>query len=461
MSAFEIRGVVEGFYGTPWTMEDRATLLKEMGGMNMNMYVYAAKDDLLHRQEWQKPYPASFMDAFQKLVQTGLQNNVEVSIAISPGLTVTYSDSKMIDALVSKYIGFANMGVRNFCLFLDDIPNRVVKEEDQRQFSNFPEAQVFFTNQVFLRLKSLTDVATFFYCPTQYCGNPDTDYLKLLGKELHPDIDILWTGAQVCSRAISLEDGERISNVLKRKVVFWDNYPVNDASMLPELHIAPYTGRDSRLSSVSKGFLINPMNQPYASLPILFSISRYLNNPERYQPDEAWKEGIAKYAKEAWKSLLLFSGVNRISALNPEGEGNEAENWISTFQSLFREGNYEHAFIYLANQAENVLNAVKELKAKMPAEWVKEVNPWLTEFEKWGEILKITTELMRQNFIFYHEELQSEEVEKVKEMVKGLTLKMKDMVEQNTVCMGNTIRNFAMKALVTSKGLMRLRGCQG
>ena len=38
-----ILGVVEGFYGNPWTKDERFNLLKRMKEQNMNAYIYAPK----------------------------------------------------------------------------------------------------------------------------------------------------------------------------------------------------------------------------------------------------------------------------------------------------------------------------------------------------------------------------------------------------------------------------------
>ena len=45
-----LRGVVEGFYGTPWTFQDRADIIDFCRRNNLNSYVYAPKDDPYHRE---------------------------------------------------------------------------------------------------------------------------------------------------------------------------------------------------------------------------------------------------------------------------------------------------------------------------------------------------------------------------------------------------------------------------
>src|SRR5256712_7078213 len=55
--SFPERGIVEGFYGTPWSHQDRLEVLRFEGQHGMNVYYYAPKDDPYHRKLWQEPHP--------------------------------------------------------------------------------------------------------------------------------------------------------------------------------------------------------------------------------------------------------------------------------------------------------------------------------------------------------------------------------------------------------------------
>ena len=46
------RGFIEGYYGNPWSVEDRAELMKFGGYYKMNTYFYAPKDDPKHKDKW-------------------------------------------------------------------------------------------------------------------------------------------------------------------------------------------------------------------------------------------------------------------------------------------------------------------------------------------------------------------------------------------------------------------------
>ena len=46
------RGVVEGFYGNPWSFDDRVSQLRFYGDNKMNVYIYGPKDDPWHNARW-------------------------------------------------------------------------------------------------------------------------------------------------------------------------------------------------------------------------------------------------------------------------------------------------------------------------------------------------------------------------------------------------------------------------
>ncbi|MBA2280550.1 MAG: beta-N-acetylglucosaminidase domain-containing protein, partial [Acidimicrobiia bacterium] len=44
-----ISGIIEGFYGRPWVVEERLLVMRECARWGMTDYVYAPKDDPKHR----------------------------------------------------------------------------------------------------------------------------------------------------------------------------------------------------------------------------------------------------------------------------------------------------------------------------------------------------------------------------------------------------------------------------
>jgi hypothetical protein len=51
-----LAGVIEGFYGQPWSQAERFELFDWMKQWGLNTYFYAPKDDLKHRVLWRELY---------------------------------------------------------------------------------------------------------------------------------------------------------------------------------------------------------------------------------------------------------------------------------------------------------------------------------------------------------------------------------------------------------------------
>ena len=67
-SGLAVRGVIEGFYGKPFSHEERMDLLGFLGQHGFDCYVYAPKDDPRHREQWRDPYPEEDLDRFAEAV---------------------------------------------------------------------------------------------------------------------------------------------------------------------------------------------------------------------------------------------------------------------------------------------------------------------------------------------------------------------------------------------------------
>uniref|UniRef100_A0A8D2ZR79 protein O-GlcNAcase n=1 Tax=Scophthalmus maximus TaxID=52904 RepID=A0A8D2ZR79_SCOMX len=235
-----ISGVVEGFYGRPWTMEQRKELFRRQHKWGLNTYLYAPKDDYKHR-----------------ILRT--EHGIEFIYAISPGLDITFSNQKEVSALKRKLDQVTHFGCKSFALLFDDIDHNMCPA-DKEVFSSFAHAQVSITNEIY---QYLGEPETFLFCPTEYCGTfcypnvSQSPYLHTVGEKLLPDIDVLWTGPKVVSKDITVESIEEVSKIIKRAPVIWDNIHANDYDQ-KRLFLGPYKGRSTELIPRLKGVLTNP-----------------------------------------------------------------------------------------------------------------------------------------------------------------------------------------------------------
>lgn len=88
-SSVPLRGVIEGFYGTPWQQEERLDILAFCRAEGFNAYLYAPKDDPYHREKWREPYPEDKLRELGALVKAAKAQDVHFIFAVSPGLDVS------------------------------------------------------------------------------------------------------------------------------------------------------------------------------------------------------------------------------------------------------------------------------------------------------------------------------------------------------------------------------------
>ncbi|MEW5817957.1 MAG: protein O-GlcNAcase, partial [Spirochaetota bacterium] len=315
---FAIRGIIEGFYGHPWNHDDRIDMFHLLSEYKMNTYVYGPKDDPYHRQLWRKPYDSKALMKLSQLYEAASKCGLDFYYSLGPGLSMRYSDKTDIDALEAKLLQVREIGIMHFGLFLDDIPPILQFSRDTRQFKDLVDAHIALTQRLFNRLKEHDPGIRFIVCPTQYHGAGNEYYISRLGSELHPLIDILWTGPEICSGKLTLRDAAVFAQSTLHMPLYWDNYPVNDLEMSNEMHIGPYLNRDKDLNRFSRGIIANGMEYPEASKIPFITISCYTWNPGAYDPEICLKHAIQRIAglRDA-EDFLVFADNIRYSCLFP------------------------------------------------------------------------------------------------------------------------------------------------
>jgi protein O-GlcNAcase/histone acetyltransferase len=254
-----ICGVVEGFYGLPWTMDQRRKLFTRMSSLGMNTYIYAPKDDLKHRMHWRDLYTVDEAEPLTTLIESARDHGITFVYALSPGLDITYSSTKDISFLKHKLEQVASFGCEAFALLFDDIDVELC-DSDKSLYQSFAAAQVSVTNEAYQHLRQ---PLRFFFCPTEYCASravptvTQSEYLNTVGSKLLPDIEVMWTGPKVISKRITIHSIEEVSRVLRRKPLIWDNLHANDYDP-KRLFLGPYDGRSPRLVPHLRGVLTNP-----------------------------------------------------------------------------------------------------------------------------------------------------------------------------------------------------------
>ena len=313
-----LRGVVEGFYGTPWTFEDRADIIDFCRQSNLNSYIYAPKDDPYHRDKWRMPYPAEKLAEMQRLVAVAKENKVRFIFAISPGLDLNYKGSKGEDdfnAMIRKLDTMYNIGVRDFAIFFDDL------KDDKGNHHESGKNQAEFLNRVEKNLhERYKDVAPLITVPTEYFyldmvkGDKVKPYTRDLAENLDPRIVVLYSGRGVVCDGITDTELEEVNKIFGREVGVWWNYPVNDYSLTPDgnRNVKLALGAIEKLpTSKLTAIFFNPMEQVQMSKIALATGAIYANNPAAYDEEQAWDKVLEEQFGSLAPEMKIFAEHSR------------------------------------------------------------------------------------------------------------------------------------------------------
>ncbi|MCI4457941.1 MAG: beta-N-acetylglucosaminidase domain-containing protein [Desulfurococcaceae archaeon] len=350
-----LKGVVEGFYGSFWSFDDRISVIDFMYKNDLNIYIYGPKDDPYHRVRWRESYPDKDMERFKMLIDYAERYNIDFSIALSPGLDINYESDKDLKLLIDKIARFIDLGSDIVSIFLDDIP---AEKEDPVKLA---DKQVRFLNKIFRELSPREMI----FCPTHYWGFK-REYLEKL-RELESKIHVMWTGRAVISPKITREDLEIFKEIVGRKPFIWDNYPVNDfftVRGVKRLHLDYIKGRDPEIINYIDGYVSNPMNEAELSKISLYSISKLLKGYRTSMKDVI--EYVDRYVEDdLFEEIIMFILFNRSSILDPYADiipsPDDGDKLIKLSEYL--EKNIRNKKMF--NEIKDVLVFLKELGIKI------------------------------------------------------------------------------------------------
>lgn len=378
------RGVVEGFYGVPWSREARLSQLDFYGRNKMNIYIYGPKDDPYHSSpNWRKPYPAQEAEQLKELVECARRNEVLFYWAIHPGKDIRWNTEDR-DLLMEKFESMYRLGIRAFAVFFDDISGEGTSAEKQVELLN----DIYHN---FVKVKG--DVAPLLMCPTEYnrlWTKLEGGYLATLGGKLHPDIGILWTGDKVVA-CIDKPTMQFVNPLLKRKAFIWWNFPVSDY-VRDRLLLGAVYGNGTDIDDDISAFISNPMEHAEASKIALFSIADYAWNMDAYKSDASWRRAVRYLMPGHAAALQVFASHNSdLGGNEHDFRREESEQIRPALERLLdaycREGKREVAAASaVTEECERMIASADLLLASdgNPA-LIKEITPWLIQFKLLGE----------------------------------------------------------------------------
>jgi hyaluronoglucosaminidase len=236
--------------------------------------------------------------------------------ALAPGLSYDARDPRDFDLLAAKVRAVAASGARGIALLFDDLTADSTTLE--------PGAQADLVARAADLVASIDPGITFWFIGNFYCGDVNElrsasgfwsalygrsamDYFAAYTARVPDSVPIMWTGPAVFSGEITERDAVEFRDLVRRPVVLWDNFPVNDT--LPgQIFLGPYLGREPGAVAAMHGVVLNLMSQAVANRISLATAADFFADMKRYDPDLALSRAVAAVApgEEAAVQLGTF-----------------------------------------------------------------------------------------------------------------------------------------------------------
>lgn len=397
------RGLIEGFYGTPWSHQDRLDLMDYLGAHKMNTFEYAPKDDPYHRQRWREPYPEDKLAELGELADRAAANHVDFTFALSPGLSICYTSQADFDALIAKFESLYELGTRSFNIPLDDIDyNDWHCQSDVERFGTGPaaagKAQAYLLNRVQREwVEQKGDVAPLQMVPTEYANASESPYKRELRQRMDDDIVVMWTGIGVVPQAITVEQAQQAREVFGHEILVWDNYPVNDYAA-GRLLLAPYTGREPGLSEALVGIVSNPMNQAAVSEIALASFGDFGWHDTEYDARASWDAALLEVAagdETTADALATFADLNWFDGRIHQTQSPVLRRHTEDFWTAWESGDRDEAIAGLREVVARYAAAPGIIRDGVPDQrFLDEAAAWLDAAELWMRAMGRAVDLL-------------------------------------------------------------------
>ena len=370
------RGFIEGYYGNPWSTQNRVDLMTWGGYYKLNAYFYAPKDDPKHNAKWRELYSEDELrEKIEPLAQAGNESKCRFVFALHPFMSnpITKDNyEESVKVLKDKFTQVMDHGVRQIAILADDAADqgKDLYIKLCREMTDWLHEQQKATKEDgSLKYPGLKD--TLIFCPVNYMGNGEAWY-----SDLPETVQVINTGGRVWGKI----DNKFASTFQGNSGVapfMWINWPCSDNDK-DALHMGghnSFLGSDLQPGQV-KGVVINPMQQSEPSKQGIFMNADFTWN--------LWES--EEHADETWEKSFSYIDHNSPIA----NEGSDALHDISVHMRRM----YGGGATWESGESDNIKDDLTDFRAKLKADTVttEDCDKMIAIFEEVKKDAKTFTE---------------------------------------------------------------------
>ena len=436
----QYRGIVEGYYGYPYSFDVKKDLMQFFKRYKMNTYLYGAKSDPYHSGYWRDAYPESITPLQQKngwlsqqmisdLSRLSLETKVNFIWAIHPnsGKAVDFhtaeSTAGAVADVASKLDKMHALGVRQFAVFLDDAGWDFDDVNNYRDFLNNLQASM---EQKYNKgyTNPSDTVLPIHYVPHIYAIDFANDqqlqtYFDAIA-QTKSNIVVYTTGSGVWS-SLKNADFVRMEQLMKRPVALWWNYPCNDnkdgriytADMYTTLHEMGLPTPETEIPQCL-GMVSNPMQQGEVAKICLFGVADYAWNNSAFNPQRNWEASFPRIVGSANAPLYRY-----LSLYLRHDDPDHLGTMIESYKAGCKEG-IDNGYALrdtlkaVKDAADRMLAMAKSPESASDALLLQDLRPWLMKLSSMAETAQLLMDLSHMDNSSTERDLV---INKIKEML--------------------------------------------
>ncbi|MEU9160160.1 beta-N-acetylglucosaminidase domain-containing protein [Streptomyces sp. NPDC048424] len=395
--AAPVRGITEGFYGQPWTGEQRLAQVDFMGRTKQNRLLVAPGDDPYRTTGWRTDYPQAQQEEFRALAERARANRVVLAWAVTPGQSMCLSSAADRAALARKLDSMWDLGSRAFQVQFQDVSySEWGCRADRERYGKGPtaaaKAHAEVANELAAHLAARYPGApALSLLPTEYYQEGATSYRTALAGALDKRVEVAWTGVGVVPRTITGRElaGAR-SAMGQQPLITMDNYPVNDWDP-GRIFLGPYAGRDPAVAGGSAALLANAMQQPILSRIPLFTAADFAWNPRGYRAGESWQAAVRDLSGSDPRERAAVAAL----------AGNSASSGLKQEESAYLKPLVEQFWKARAAgdpaagaELRKAFTVLREAPDRLPA-LSDEAGPWLERLARYGTAGELAVDVLQ------------------------------------------------------------------
>ncbi|MFF4431976.1 beta-N-acetylglucosaminidase domain-containing protein [Streptomyces sp. NPDC001513] len=395
--AAPVRGITEGFYGQPWTGEQRLAQVDFMGRTKQNRLLVAPGDDPYRTTGWRTDYPQAQQEEFRALAERARANRVVLAWAVTPGQSMCLSSAADRAALARKLDSMWDLGFRAFQVQFQDVSYsewgcRADRERYGKGAAAAAKAHAEVANELAAHLAARYPGApALSLLPTEYYQEGATSYRTALAGALDARVEVAWTGVGVVPRTITGRElaGAR-SAMGQQPLITMDNYPVNDWDP-GRIFLGPYAGRDPAVAGGSAALLSNAMQQPILSRIPLFTAADFAWNPRGYRAGESWQAAVRDLSGSDPRERAAVAAL----------AGNTASSGLKQEESAYLKPLVEQFWKARAAgdpaagaELRKAFTVLREAPDRLPA-LSDEAGPWLERLARYGTAGELAVDVLQ------------------------------------------------------------------